>query len=47
VIVIRSGVEAGDKIVAQGVGKLRDNTPIQPQPVAFDSIANSLKVVFK
>lgn len=47
VIVVESGIEAGAKIVAQGVGKLRDNTPVVPQPVAFDSIANSLKVVFK
>lgn len=46
-IVTRSGVAKGDKIVAQGTGKLRDQTPIQPQPVPFDSIANSLKVVFK
>ena len=47
IVVVASGIEAGDKIVAEGVGKLRDNTPIQPQPVAFDSIANSLNVVFK
>jgi len=46
-IVVRSGVKEGDKIVAQGIGKLRDNTLIKPQPTAFDSIANSLKVVFK
>jgi membrane fusion protein (multidrug efflux system) len=46
-IVVRSGVAAGDRIVAQGVGKLRDNTPIQPQPVPFDSIISTLQVVFK
>lgn len=46
-VVVASGLQAGDKIVAQGVGKLRNNTPIQPQPVAFDSIATSLNVVFK
>lgn len=46
VIVAASGIKAGDKIVAEGVGKLRDRTPIVPQIVAFDSIANSLKVVF-
>lgn len=45
--IVKSGIGAGDKIVAQGTGKLRDNAPIQPQPVPFDSIANSLKVVFK
>jgi membrane fusion protein, multidrug efflux system len=46
-VVVASGVEAGDKIVAQGVGKLRNNTPITPQHVAFDSIANGLNAVFK
>ncbi|MDT0687904.1 efflux RND transporter periplasmic adaptor subunit [Autumnicola psychrophila] len=46
-LVVASGIEAGDKVVAQGVGELRNNTPIQPQPVAFDSIANSINPVFK
>ncbi len=46
-VIVESGIEAGDKIVAQGVGKVRNNTPIIPQPVAFDSVANSLEVVFK
>lgn len=46
-IVVGSGVEAGDRIVAHSVGTLRNNTPIKPEPVSFDSIANSLNVVFK
>lgn len=46
-IVVGSGVEAGEQIVALGVGTLRNNTPIMPQPVSFDSIATSLQVVFK
>ncbi len=46
-VVVKSGIGEGDRIVAQGTGKLRDNTAVQPQPVPFDSIANSLKVVFK
>lgn len=45
-VLVKSGVKAGDRIVAQGVGKVRNNTPITPQPVAFDSIP-SLDVVFK
>lgn len=45
--VIASGIEAGDKIVAEGVGKLRHNTPVQPQMVPFDSVANNLETVFK
>ena len=46
-IVVKSGIEKGDKIVAQGVGKLRNNTPLKPQPIPFDSIANSIQPVFK
>ena len=46
-IVVKDGISAGDEIVAQGIGKLRNNTPITPQPIAFDSIANSIKPVFK
>jgi len=46
-VIVASGIKAGDKIVAKGTGSLKDNTPIQPRPVAFDSIANSLNVVFK
>jgi membrane fusion protein (multidrug efflux system) len=45
--VVGSGIKQGEKIVAQGVGKLRNETPIRPQPVAFDSIANSVNAVFK
>lgn len=46
-IVVGSGLEAGEKIVVQGVGSLRNNMPITPNPVPFDSIANTLDVVFK
>lgn len=46
-IIVSSGLKEGDVIVAKGVGKLRNNTPIKPQPVPFDSIANTLKPVFK
>lgn len=46
VIVVGAGIEAGEKIVARGAGTLRNNTPIQPQPVELESIT-SLNVVFK
>lgn len=46
-IVVDSGIKAGDHIVAEGVGKLRNETPIKPQPVEFDSIAKPLNTVFK
>ena len=47
IIVVRDGVKPGDKIVAKGVGKLRDQSPIIPQPAEFDSIAKGLDKVFK
>jgi len=47
VIVVNEGVAEGDKIVTSGFGRLRDNMRIQPQMVPFDSVANTLEVVFK
>lgn len=46
-LVIQSGLKKNDKIVAKGVGKLRNNTPVVPQPVEFDSIAKELEPAFK
>lgn len=46
-VVVKDGVAPGDKIVAKGVGKLRDQTPIVAQQVDFDSIAKGLEKVFK
>lgn len=46
-VIVKDGISPGDKIVAKGVGKLRDQTPIVPQPVDFDSIAKGLNPVFK
>lgn len=46
-IITKSGVKAGDKIIAEGASKLPGPTPVKPQPVAFDSIANSFPTVFK
>ena len=46
-IVASGGIKAGDKIIAQGAGKLRGPSPVQPQLMPFDSIANSLQTVFK
>lgn len=47
IIVVKDGIQPGDKIVAKGVGKLRDKTPIIPQPASFDSIVKGLDKVFK
>lgn len=46
-MIVEDGIKSGDKIVAKGVDKLRGPTPIQAQPVAFDSIVKGLKRVFK
>lgn len=47
IIVVGEELKPGDKIVAQGVSKLRDRAPIIPQPIEFDSVARGLKKVFK
>lgn len=47
IIVISSGLNKGDKFVAQGVGKLRNGQEIISQPVEIDSIINSFEQVFK
>ena len=45
--VIKSGVKQGDTIVAKGLAKLRPDTEIKPQPVAFDSVAKPIDKVFR
>ncbi len=45
--VVESGVKEGDNIVASGVGKLRNDMPITPQEVPFDSIVKPIKILFK
>ena len=40
------GIKKGEKVVAQGVGKLRDKTPIAPKPAKFEQIVESTKPVF-
>ena len=47
IIVVGEELKPGDKIVAQGVAKLRDQALIIPQPIEFDSIAKGLEKVFK
>ncbi len=45
--IVDSGLKAGDLIVVSGIDKLRNGTPIQPQKVAFDSIAKPIKPLFQ
>ena len=44
--IVSEGIKKGDKVVALGVGKLRDKTPIAPKPADFDKIVESTKPVF-
>ena len=44
--VIKEGLKKGDKVVAQGVGKLRDKTAIKPTPANFEQIVESTKPIF-
>lgn len=46
-IVVKSGIKPGDKIIAKGMAKLHGPTPVKPIPMPFDSIANSIQTVFK
>lgn len=45
--VVRSGIRAGDVIVARGAAQLREGARIRPQPMAFDSLASDIKPVFQ
>ncbi|PZD79048.1 efflux RND transporter periplasmic adaptor subunit [Mesonia sp. K7] len=45
--IVKSGIKKGDLIVVKGIGKLRNNMPIQPQKVAFDSIVKPIKPLFQ
>lgn len=43
--IIKSGLQKGDKIVTQGMSKLRDKAPITEIPVKFDSVTAPIKPV--
>lgn len=45
--VLESGVEANDKIVASGVGKLKNDMVITPQEVPFDEVSKPVATLFK
>jgi len=45
--VVESGLQKGDKVVVKGIAKLKNETPIQPNEVAFDSIAKPIKPLFQ
>lgn len=45
-IVVKSGVTKGEKIVAQGVGQLKPGAAVKPKQVQFDEIINAIKPIF-
>lgn len=45
--VLESGIDTKDKIVAAGVGKLRDEMVITPQEVPFDEVTKPITTMFK
>lgn len=44
--VIGKGLQQGDIIIANGVGKLKNNTPVKPTLITIDSVNASLKPIF-
>ncbi|WP_225035697.1 efflux RND transporter periplasmic adaptor subunit [Winogradskyella sp. SM1960] len=45
--IIESGLEQGESIIANGIGKLRDGMAIQPEVSDFDSVAQPIKSEFQ
>jgi len=45
--IIEKGLKKGETIIANGIGKLREGMPIQPQKVDFDSITKPIKKEFQ
>ncbi len=41
-----NGVKAGDTVIVNGIGTLRDRTAIQPKKVDFEETVNSIKPIF-
>jgi len=44
--IINSGLNKGDKVVVEGIIRLRNATPVVPQKVNLDSVVNSVKPTF-
>jgi len=44
--IVNSGLNKGDKVVVEGIIRLRNATPVVEQKIDFDSIVNSVKPVF-
>lgn len=46
-ILVKSGLEEGQTIIAQGLGQIGNNMPVKPQLKDFDSIVKPIKKAFK
>lgn len=46
IAIVESGVRPTDKVVVEGIIKLRNQTPIVPKIINFDTLVNSLKPTF-
>lgn len=46
-IIVKSGLNKGDKIVATGIGNLKPDTKIIPKPINMDSLIQTIKPVFQ
>ena len=44
--IIASGIKQGEKVVAQGVGKLKPGTAVKSIPTNLDSLIQSIKPIF-
>lgn len=45
-IIVKSGINKGEKIVAAGIGGLKPGTAVIPKLVKFDSLVQSIKPIF-
>lgn len=45
-VIVKSGIKKGDKIVAAGIGNLKTGTALISKPAKFDSIVQSVKQIF-
>lgn len=45
-VVVKSGINKGEKIIAAGIGGLKSGSAVIPKPVKFDSLVQSVKPIF-
>ena len=44
--IVSSGLKKGDKIIAAGIGGMKDKTAVIPKPVNMDSLVQTIKPIF-